>query len=1011
MAEEQHCRQEASLKTTFVSDTQAYGVMFTVMGKQDPLIIETLELSSIFLANQKDIHVIVYTKEGGYQNFQNNPNAWIRVADTYLTPAREGRGTLIPARQFNPVELDSNSQRAFYVTLDTSDLRYSNSPGRPVGSVYVQDDFLQIQVGAGLLEYPFSNLLFQPRVFCGIVHYKRIVDCDKVAIVSSKVSYTFLVQHDNTSENVVVSQVNAIIRGSIVALLGSDIDLAPYKTTAGLKLDSVDTSISTGFFPEAYAECVSNTVRTCTAVVTDMKFTHTEKLSKGDLVYRMLLHRIQLASNLNMGNSMDVTYAGIIPIQAQMIVRLDDVPTGRTMNPKQRSYFEDTTRKFIEDKLSRMPSVHILNVRVNEQDSLGRRLLTDQRQLQDEQSLSSVDLSIDVIGTLQPPPFVDFDFLVEDAIDLNAAEYLDDLVNRRDLKLDGQDSKFFDAVSSVAARPLTGTDRNSVSSSSSEGNGKLIGWAVLLVVFLVLVVVALFWRRLRRREYGKEDIPSHGRSSTEAVDDNIAQAYENAFHGFVDEKDAEIMGQRGPNDRWLSSLTHATKNARFMPQRSMTPPPTSQSGSGHLRSTRSTGAASSGYSSSQRGLTSQSSTTDVNYSSSQRGSMASSGFSSSLRGLPSQNSTTDVNYSSSQRGLMASPGYSSSLRGLTSQSSTTDVNYSSSQRGLVANSGYSSSLRGLPSQNSTTDVNYSSSQRGIMAQTGPPGSALDNSRRNMMRVPSVRADDASSVGMSATTEYPRSRSDRRVSDKSDDASTMGMGGATTEYPRSHSSRVDRRVSDKSDDASSVGVGGGATTNYSRSHSSRSDRRASDKSGDASSVGMAGATTDYSRSHSSRVDRRVSDKSDDASSVGMGGATTDYSRSHSSRVDRRVSDKSRNHRSAAARSDDDVNTIGLKPTPHTLTPDERIPVPEEHVGYHDDGSSSMGDASVISSAVDSRNSDQTVKRNNRVSSTDELSASSQHTVKRNNNANRGLGAADDEILDAYTKKPETLLNQS
>jgi hypothetical protein len=91
------------------------------------------------------------------------------------------------------------------VTLDTTDLRYANAPGRPVGSVYSEDHFLQIEVGAGLLEYPFSRKIFEPRVFCGIVHYKRIIDCNKVTMVDSKVPYHFIVQHDSLRDKAIIS--------------------------------------------------------------------------------------------------------------------------------------------------------------------------------------------------------------------------------------------------------------------------------------------------------------------------------------------------------------------------------------------------------------------------------------------------------------------------------------------------------------------------------------------------------------------------------------------------------------------------------------------------------------------------------------------------------------------------------------------------------------------------------------------------------------------------------------
>lgn len=545
MSEDEKCEQSSSLGTTLVSDTQAYGVMFSVRAKQEPLLVETLELSSVYVAGDREIHVEIFTKEGGYKSFEANPDAWVKIADTSLHPAKEGHGTLIPKRSFHPVEVKPYTERAFYVTLDTTDLRYANAPGSPMGSIYAQDENLQVHVGAGLLEYPFSNRIFEPRVFCGIIHYKKLVDCDNMAVMTSKVSYAFIVQHDGLSPNVVTSQVNSIVRGSIVSLLGSDLNLMNYKTSASLALESVDTIVSAAFCPETYSECMANTVRSCTAVVTEVRFAHTDNMSRGDLIYRLLRYRTQVTSNLNIGNSMDVGYVGFVPVETEMIVHLEGVPRDTKMNEKQTLYFEDTMQAFLGDKLGRIPSINILNVHVkNHQDSLiQRKLASGHRLLDDENPLTSTDVTTIVTASFKPPPFVDFNFEIEDMIDLQGDEYRDDLVNRRDLTLNLDDGNFFAQIEKVSARPVNGTDRN-VASTKSKGPAPIPGWGIfLLVVFfllLALLLCFLHWKRRGRVKYEKEDRPVE-RRKTEVVDDYVSQVYENAFRGFVDDQEAEIM--------------------------------------------------------------------------------------------------------------------------------------------------------------------------------------------------------------------------------------------------------------------------------------------------------------------------------------------------------------------------------------------------------------------------------------------------------------------------------------
>ena len=564
MAEtEAKCDQSSSLETTFVSDTQAYGVMFTVMGKKDLILIDTLEISAVVLANQRDVHVMVYTKEGSYEDFHGQPEEWVKIADSVIAPAQDGRGTVIPPKDFHPVQVGPRSRRSFYVTLDTTDLRYSNSPGRPVGAVYIEDDFLQIHVGAGLLEYPFANKVFSPRVFCGVVHYRRMVDCDQVGEVHTKVSYHFVVQHDSLSDTTITSEFNSIVGNTITALLGSNLDLSAFKESADLKLDSVDTVItSLPFNAEAYAECTSSTVRTCTSVVSHMHFVHTDKLESGDLTFHILQNRAAVSSTLDAGHSMDVVYVGIIPLKSDMIVRLRGVPSGQKMNHNQMAFFEKTTQRFLDDKLSRLSSVDILNVHVEDQEARDSTGVIQQRQLAVSEALSYVDVFAIITGTVKSPSSVDFDVLTEDTIHNNAAEYIHELKVRRDLSLESIDSIFFAGISSVSTKPMNGTSSNSDLVSSDGGGRFLLGGVCLAILIALKVIVLFLWlRRRRRKRYEKEDIPLEQASGSEETDLYANHEYGDSFDGFMDENDNDLMNRQafGENRRLIGmEKAHST---------------------------------------------------------------------------------------------------------------------------------------------------------------------------------------------------------------------------------------------------------------------------------------------------------------------------------------------------------------------------------------------------------------------------------------------------------------------
>lgn len=812
MEEQQRCDEGSALETTFVSDTQAYGVMFTVRGKKEEILIETLELSSAYLGNQRGVHVMVYTKDGDYQNYHDKPGDWVKIADTVVKSAKEGRGTLIPVSDFHPVQVKPGRQRAFYVTLDTTDLRYSNSPGRPVGSVYSEDHFLQIEVGAGLLEYPFSRKIFEPRVFCGIVHYKRIIDCNKVTMVDSTVPYHFIVQHDSLSDRAIISHVNDIVSGTVKALLGSDVELSTYRTSADLNVNSFVTDISSiPFNPQAFAECSSNTIRKCTPVMTKMKFSHNDKLSTGELIYLVLKQRSQVSANLNAVKAIDAIYAGFIPLRTDLVLRVEGIPAGQTMNAKQIAYFEETTHKFIDEMLIKTPSVDILTIHVKDQGIVD----SEHRHLQDTHELGSLDVITTVTATLKPPPMLNLRVLTEDAIAFNAAEYIDDLKSRRDLQLGLLDSTFFAEIKSVTATrtQLNGTIDEYAAARPTGGGQSLPGWAIFLIVLVVMKFVGLMYylrrRRLRQNQYEKEQ------QTINDDDDYDAQIYETPFREVVDDKDAELIYRQGFEE---NRRTLGMTKAHSMPDRIMAPPGSTRNlataaSVSHLTSTRSMGSTGYGYPQSQRSLMSQRSAKDVTIS---------AGYNPNQRGFTVQHSSGNIDQipdsATSVRGMMPGdsamraqpqnsrqPGLTSqnwqgeqshlsrsSRRMLMSQRSNGDMQqssaYSPSERGLtpqgskasISSSGYASSQRGAVLNSSRGDADQPQILRDRTVDSRPMGKTSNYSGRSSTQITSERENDPRAVGMSTRrSEYSSGASGRssRMSQRS--TGTWNVQGATS----------------------------------------------------------------------------------------------------------------------------------------------------------------------------------------------------------------------------------------
>jgi hypothetical protein len=187
----------------------------------------------------------VYTKLGDYQGHESGPSAWTLISEATLVVSPQGTttGTIIPQANFEPIIImEPNELRAFYVTLTTMNLRYAVDQRR-IGDVAQQDEFLQFRVGAGLLEYPFSVFLFEPRLFSGAFYYGVLVDCKDLLQVS-RVALEFVLRREkifNATE--IQSHVNVVLKASIIDLIGTDQILKDYKTLYDLELvDVIDST-------------------------------------------------------------------------------------------------------------------------------------------------------------------------------------------------------------------------------------------------------------------------------------------------------------------------------------------------------------------------------------------------------------------------------------------------------------------------------------------------------------------------------------------------------------------------------------------------------------------------------------------------------------------------------------------------------------------------------------------------------------------------------------------------
>jgi hypothetical protein len=219
-----NCTEASSLETTLEGGTGSYGNMFTVTSKKR-VSVTSLDINA---ATTDVIYVEVYTRNGGYSGFSEDPASWRRVTAANVTGAGIGEPTSIPDEAFEDVHMRANETRAFYVTLSTADIEYSRTSA-DVGDALVSDGFLAVNVGAGLAAPDFGGSLFEPRLFNGVVHYRHDDDC--IEDVTTVVAYNFKIQHEaSMAESEVVQSVNDNVQTTVSALVEIDSALRTYAT-------------------------------------------------------------------------------------------------------------------------------------------------------------------------------------------------------------------------------------------------------------------------------------------------------------------------------------------------------------------------------------------------------------------------------------------------------------------------------------------------------------------------------------------------------------------------------------------------------------------------------------------------------------------------------------------------------------------------------------------------------------------------------------------------------------
>ncbi|KAI2507035.1 hypothetical protein MHU86_7420 [Fragilaria crotonensis] len=482
------CSNKKVLQTALDGGTGAFGNMFTVTAKGEPVRITTLSLHTDYEGG--NITAMVYTRLGDFAGYENEPRAWRKISHSTFRGAGHGFLSKIPMEEFEPLYLFANDTVAIYITLTTADMRYSRT-NSTLGSIIASNDYIDISAGVGVADYPFASefFLYAPRVFNGAIHFNTDADC----LPMMNISYSFNVQHPKDITGI---DLNRLIENNVEMTARSLISTEPV-LVAQARDHQVSIDCAQVLQVQGSCKPLSST-HACAPIDATVCIKYAETLRVGELRFKWLQEYKEITRSVNL--MFDSTYVGDMPVEDVRIISLDSRVVATPMTNATQRVFEMVVMKYLQKELSKK-NVTILDVQITGQDikvgddaAAGRLLQRDTNGDDASRPASTIDVSTNINGQYRPPPEIDYSSSVEDAIGAKPQD-LDQSLKRADT--------YFEIVEGVSSKKDPSKDNEAEFTppyeSTSSSNALLIVLLSLLGVFLLFVSCTWYLRRRQRR--------------------------------------------------------------------------------------------------------------------------------------------------------------------------------------------------------------------------------------------------------------------------------------------------------------------------------------------------------------------------------------------------------------------------------------------------------------------------------------------------------------------------------
>jgi len=233
------------------------------------------------------------------------------------------------------------------------------------------------------------------------------------------VLYSYSVEHEpDTKSPQLVSLLESTISMYLQAYLeDTSSELHEIVLDSNLDLTSVTSSMKEGTYANTKCNPTSNN-NVCTTLHANITTIHNKTISTGLVRYFLYKYGPILGKSLPFPS---VNYTGIQPLLTYQLIKLN----GQGLSPMQKdenTFYESTVKTFLDSNVDN--SIAITGV-TTDTAKLGLRRL---------QSSDNLDIDTGIFGEYNPPPYVDFDALVQESFDKHGDQLLNRLSERQYFK-------------------------------------------------------------------------------------------------------------------------------------------------------------------------------------------------------------------------------------------------------------------------------------------------------------------------------------------------------------------------------------------------------------------------------------------------------------------------------------------------------------------------------------------------------------------------------------------------